>query len=97
MPWDAEMDRDLGFDVSDLPEERRVMQRGADRAAQAQHGDDIMETVSKICKILDLQAKPPHLEKEQDWQEFKFKMKILGGTMDIESEMGEAAATVSDV
>ena len=46
---------------------------------------------------MDLKAKPPHLDKEQDWQEFKFRMKILGGTIDIESEMDEAAATVSDV
>ena len=68
LPWDAEMDRDLGLDVSDLPEERRVMQRGADRTAQVQHEEDITEMVSKVCKILDLKAKPPHLDKEQDWQ-----------------------------
>ena len=68
LPWDAEMDRDLGLDVSDLPEERRVMQRGTDRTTQAQHGDDITEMVSNICKILDLKAKPLHLDKEQDWQ-----------------------------
>ena len=97
LPWDAEMDRDLGLDVSDLPEERRVMQRGADRTAQVQHEEDITEMVSKACKILDLKAKPPNLDKEQDWQEFKFKMKILAGTVGIESEMDEAAATVSDV
>ena len=97
LPWDAGIYRDLGLDVSDMPEERRVMQRGADRTTQAQHGDDITEMVSKVCKILDLKAKPPHLDKEQDWQEFKFKMKILAGTVGIESEMDEAAATVSDV
>ena len=43
-----------------------------------------------------MKAKPPLLDKEQDWQEFKFKMKILGSTMAIESEMDEASATVAD-
>ena len=94
--WEAEMDRDLGLEASDMPEEHRVMQRVFNRAAQAQHEENITEMVSKVCKILDLKAKPPHLEKEQDWQEFKFKMKILGSTMGIESEMDEAAATVAD-
>ena len=96
VPWEAEMDRDLGLEASDLPEEHRVMQRGFNRATQAQCEEDVTEMVSKACKILDLKAKPPHLEKEQDWQDFKFKMKILGSTMGIESEMDEASATVAD-
>ena len=83
LPWDAEMDRDLGLDDLDMPEGRRVVQRGPDRTIQAQHEDDIAEMISKVRKNLDLKAKPPHLDKEQDWQEVKFKMKILGGTMDI--------------
>ena len=72
------------------------MQHGFNRAFQAQQEEDATEMVSKVCKILDLKAKPPHLEKKQDWQEFKFKMKILGNTMGIESEMDEASATVAD-
>ena len=27
LPWDAEMDRDLGLDGSDMPDVRRVVQR----------------------------------------------------------------------
>ena len=76
--WEAEIDRDLGLGASDLPEEHRVMQHGFNRGFQAQQEEDATEMVSKVCKMLDLKAKPPHLEKEQDWQEFKFKMKILG-------------------
>ena len=90
------MDQDLGLEASGLLEEHRVMQCGSNRAIQAQYEKDVTDIVSRVCKILDLKEKPPHLEREQEWQEFEFKMKILGSTMGIESEMDEAATTVAD-
>ena len=83
VPFDAEMDRDLGIDVNPQQEVRRAV----DQASLRDMEDDATDQVGKICKIIDFKALTPTLEKEMDWEEFKFKMKVIASVLGVEREM----------
>ncbi len=85
VPFDEqEVDRDLGVADVDPRAQRREVQRAVNWANQRDAEDDATDLVSKVCKIIDFKAMAPSLEKEADWEEFKFKMKVIASVLGIE-------------